>query len=55
MPKTVVAGTSQVAIDAYGSTIMGWKPTDLPSLVEAAARGLGEIDLGRLNIVEGTA
>jgi uncharacterized protein (DUF362 family) len=54
-PKTVVAGTSQVAIDAYGATIMGWKPTDLPSLVEAAARGLGEIDLSKYAIFEGTA
>ncbi|MFH0914912.1 MAG: DUF362 domain-containing protein [bacterium] len=55
MPKTVVAGTGQVAVDAYGATIMGWKPTDLSSLVEAADRGLGEIDLGRLTISEGTA
>jgi len=55
MPKTVVAGTSQIAIDAYGTTIMGWQPTDLPSLVEAASRGLGEIDLSRLTITESTA
>jgi len=55
MPKTVVAGTSQVAIDAYGATIMGWRPSDLPSLVEAAGRGLGEIELSRYRVVEGTA
>ena len=55
MPKTVVAGTSQVSIDAYGTTIMGWKPADLPSLVEAASRGLGEMDLAKLRIFEGTA
>lgn len=55
MPKTCVAGTSQVAIDAYGCAIMGWQPTDLPSLVEAAARGLGDIDLSRYRIYEGTA
>jgi uncharacterized protein (DUF362 family) len=55
MPKTVVAGTSQVAVDAYGTTVMGWNPTDLPSLVEAAARGLGEIDLTKYAIFEGTA
>jgi uncharacterized protein (DUF362 family) len=55
MPKTVVAGTSQVAVDAYGTTIMGWNPTDLPSLVEGAARGLGEINLDKLKIMEGTA
>jgi uncharacterized protein (DUF362 family) len=54
-PKTVVAGTSQVAIDAYGATIMGWRPTDLPSLVEANRRGMGEIDLSKYDIFEGTA
>jgi len=53
--KTCVAGTSQVAIDAYGCTIMGWRPTDLPSLVEANRRGLGEIDLAKYVISEGTA
>ncbi len=55
MPKTVVAGVSPVAVDAYGATIMGWQPTDLPSLVEAASRGLGEIDLSKYAIFEGTA
>ncbi|MBN1630786.1 MAG: DUF362 domain-containing protein [Thermoleophilia bacterium] len=55
MPKTVVAGTSQVAIDTYGATLMGWKPTELPSLVEAHARGLGEIDLSKYVISEGSA
>lgn len=55
MPKTCVAGTSQVAIDAYGCTIMGRQPTDLSSLVEASARGLGDIDLSHYRIYEGTA
>lgn len=54
MPKTVVAGTSQVAVDAYGATVMGWQPTDLPSLVEANARSLGEIDLSKYDVFEGT-
>lgn len=52
MPKTAVAGTSQVAVDAYGATIMGWKPTDLPSLVEASARGLGDVDLASYSVHE---
>jgi uncharacterized protein (DUF362 family) len=55
MPKTVVAGVSPVAVDAYGATIMGWQPTELPSLVEAASRGLGEIDLSKYTVFEGTA
>ncbi len=53
--KTAVAGTSPVAVDAYGATLMGWKPTDLSSLVEAGRRGLGEIDLGKYRIAEAKA
>jgi uncharacterized protein (DUF362 family) len=55
MPKTCVAGTSQVAVDTYGCTIMGWQPTDLSSLVEANRRGLGSMDLSSYRIYEGTA
>jgi len=55
MPKTVVAGTSPVAVDAYGCTIMGWQPDQLPSLVEAERRGLGTLDLAKYTIFEGTA
>lgn len=55
MPKTVVVGTSPVAIDAFGCTIMGWRPQDLPSLAEAEARGLGTSDLSKYVIEEGTA
>jgi uncharacterized protein (DUF362 family) len=55
MPKTVVAGTSQVSIDAYGTGFFGMAPTDLDYLVQASERGLGEIDLGRLKIQKGTA
>jgi len=55
MPKICVAGTNQVAIDAYGCTIMGWQPNNLPSLVEAAGRGLGDLDLAHYNVHQGTA
>jgi uncharacterized protein (DUF362 family) len=55
MPKTCVAGTSQVGIDAYGCSIMGWKPAALSSLAEAGRRGLGDIDLSQYTIYEGTA
>jgi uncharacterized protein (DUF362 family) len=55
MPKTVVAGTSQVAVDAYGTGFFGMAPTDLDYLVQASERGLGEIDLGKLKIQKGTA
>ena len=55
MPKTVVAGTSQVSIDAYGTSFFDMKPTDIDWLVEASERGLGEIDLSKLKIQKGTA
>jgi uncharacterized protein (DUF362 family) len=47
---TVIAGTSQVSVDAYGTTLFGMRPTDLAYLVNAHARGLGEIDLKKLRI-----
>lgn len=50
IPKTLIAGTSQVSVDAYGATLFGWQPTDLPYLVNAQARGLGEIDLSKLKV-----
>lgn len=55
MPKTVVVGTSQVSVDAYGTGFFDMKPTDIDYLVEASNRGLGEIDLAKLKIKQGTA
>ncbi len=52
--KTCVAGTNQVAIDAYGCTIMGWKPLDLAVVAAASKRGLGDADLSHYTIFEGT-
>jgi uncharacterized protein (DUF362 family) len=50
MGKTCVAGTSQVSVDAYGTTLFGMKPTELDYLELAAAQGLGTIDLSKLHI-----
>jgi uncharacterized protein (DUF362 family) len=50
LDKTLVAGTNQVSIDAYGTQFFKKKPADFKWLVDANARGLGEIDLGKLNI-----
>jgi uncharacterized protein (DUF362 family) len=52
---TVVAGTGQVEVDAYGTTLFGMQPTDLDYLVAAHEQGLGTIDLGALDILEGDA
>jgi uncharacterized protein (DUF362 family) len=51
LAKTLVAGTNQVAIDAYGTTFFdSLKPTDVDWLVEAANRGMGEINLQKINV-----
>jgi uncharacterized protein (DUF362 family) len=52
---TVIAGTGQVEVDAYGTTLFGMQPTDLDYLVVARDQGLGTIDLGALDILEGEA
>ena len=52
---TIVAGTGQVEVDAYGTTLFGMNPTDLDYLVAAQDQGLGTIDLGALDILEGEA
>ena len=52
--KTVVAGTDQVAVDAYGTGFFGRQPVDLGYLVKAAEQGLGTIDLAKLSVQTGT-
>jgi len=45
---TVAAGTDQVAIDAFGATLLGLKPYDVGYIVEANARKLGTMDFETL-------
>ncbi len=52
-PGKIVAGTVQASVDAYGTTLFGMRPTDLPHLARAAEQGQGVIDLERLRIAEG--
>ncbi|MBN2654082.1 MAG: DUF362 domain-containing protein [Nitrospirae bacterium] len=47
---TIVAGVDQVAVDAYGATLFGMKGNDLGYVRMAAQRGLGKMDLQKLNI-----
>ncbi|MCL1908372.1 MAG: DUF362 domain-containing protein [Holophagaceae bacterium] len=47
---TIIAGVDQVAIDSYGTTLFGMKGEDLGAVREAAKRGLGQMDLAKLNI-----
>ncbi len=45
---TVAASTDQVAIDAFGATLLGLKPQDIGYVVEAHARRLGTMDFESL-------
>jgi uncharacterized protein (DUF362 family) len=48
---TLIASTDIVAADACATTLFGMQPADLPSTVAAAKRGLGEMDLAKVKIV----
>ena len=47
---TVIASADQVAVDAYGATLFGLKGSDLGYVVSASRRGLGVMDLDRVQI-----
>jgi len=46
----VIAGVNQVSVDAYGATLFGRTGADLGYVVNGAKRGLGVMDLSKLNI-----
>jgi len=48
----VLASTDIVAIDAYATTLFGLKPDDIAVTVAAHRRGLGEIDLKKVRLVQ---
>jgi uncharacterized protein (DUF362 family) len=47
---TVIAGTDQVAISAFGATLFGLTGADIGCIREAARRGLGVMDLDQVAI-----
>ncbi|MCL1908155.1 MAG: DUF362 domain-containing protein [Holophagaceae bacterium] len=47
---TVIAGVDPVAIDSYGATLFGMTGSDLGFVKEASKRGLGQMDITKLNI-----
>ncbi|MHC4645199.1 MAG: DUF362 domain-containing protein [Planctomycetota bacterium] len=53
--NTLIASCDQVAADAYGSTLLGLKPSDLPYLAKAQAAGSGTADYESLKPVFATA
>ncbi|MDR1831940.1 MAG: DUF362 domain-containing protein [Fusobacteriaceae bacterium] len=46
----IIASTDIVAADAVGGKIVGYEPRDVPITVSANARGLGEMDLSKIEI-----
>jgi uncharacterized protein (DUF362 family) len=46
----VVAGTDQVAVDAFGATLFGLKPADLGFVRIGQEMGLGRMNLEKLQI-----
>ena len=53
--NTVIASPDIVAADSYGATLFGKKGTDLGYLRNAAAMGIGVLDLSQVTIKEVTA
>jgi uncharacterized protein (DUF362 family) len=49
-PHQVVAGTDRVAVDSYGATLLGLDGPGVTMVKNAADLGLGEIDLGKVEI-----
>ena len=49
---TLVAGVDQVAIDAFGATLLGMEPKKIAHIVEAANRGLGTMNYKSLSPAE---
>ncbi|HOV86150.1 MAG TPA: DUF362 domain-containing protein [Syntrophobacteraceae bacterium] len=45
---TLIAGTDPVAVDAFGATLLGRSPRDLPFLLKAEAAGAGTVDFESL-------
>jgi uncharacterized protein (DUF362 family) len=46
---TLVAGVDQVAVDAVGATLLGYKPDSIVYIVQGNARGLGTMDFKSLS------
>ena len=48
---TLIASPDIVAADAYATTLFGLNPSEVPSVVAAARRGLGVMDLKQVRMV----
>jgi hypothetical protein len=50
-PNLLIVGTDAFAVEAVGGHLVGFEPTEMPVLQEARKRGLGEIDLDKIQII----
>ena len=50
--NTMIVGTDQVAVDAFGATLLAKSSNDLPFIGKAEAAGVGTADYRSLNPVE---
>jgi len=53
--RTLILGTDQVAVDAYGATLLGKTAADLPFIAKAEALGAGSADYRALSPIEVSA
>jgi uncharacterized protein (DUF362 family) len=51
-PNKVFVGADPVAMDSYGSTILGNKPEEIRMIAMASKHGLGRMDLANFTIME---
>jgi uncharacterized protein (DUF362 family) len=47
--NTMIVSTDQVAADAYGTTLLGKSPENLPHILKAEAQGVGTADFNSIN------
>jgi len=50
LAKKCIVGLNQASVDAYGATLFGKRPSDIPHIEIAGRMGVGEIDVAKLRI-----
>jgi uncharacterized protein (DUF362 family) len=50
-PGVLLVGKDACAVEAVGAYLVGLEPTEMPVLQEARNRGLGEIDIDKIDII----
>jgi uncharacterized protein (DUF362 family) len=50
-PNILIVGTDAFAVEAVGGYLVGFEPAEMPVLQEAKKRGLGEINIDRIEII----